>query len=122
MKTLFAKKGEVERKWHLVDAKDAVLGRLATKIANYLTGKNKPIYTPNTDTGDFIVVINADKIKLTGRKLDSKVYYRHSGYPGGLEGRDSKGASCQASGKDYNSCCMGDDSKGKARKGDDKET
>jgi large subunit ribosomal protein L13 len=84
MKTLFAKKGDVERKWHVVDAKDAVLGRLATKIAGYLTGKNKPIYTPNTDTGDFIVVINADKVKLTGRKLDNKMYYSHSNYPGGL--------------------------------------
>jgi large subunit ribosomal protein L13 len=84
MKTLFAKKGDVQRKWYLIDAKDAVLGRLAVKIANRLTGKNKPIFTPNTDTGDFIVVINADKIKLTGRKLDNKIYYRHSNYPGGL--------------------------------------
>jgi large subunit ribosomal protein L13 len=85
MKTLFAKKGDVQRKWYLIDAKDAVLGRLAVKIANRLTGKNKPIFTPNTDTGDFIVVINADKIKLTGRKLDNKIYYRHSNYPGGLK-------------------------------------
>jgi large subunit ribosomal protein L13 len=84
MKTLFAKNGDVQRKWYLIDAKDAVLGRLAVKIANCLTGKNKPIFTPNTDTGDFIVVINADKIKLTGRKLDNKIYYRHSNYPGGL--------------------------------------
>jgi len=84
MKTLFAKKEDVQRKWYLIDAKDAVLGRLAVKIANCLTGKNKPIFTPNTDTGDFIVVINADKIKLTGRKLDNKIYYRHSNYPGGL--------------------------------------
>jgi large subunit ribosomal protein L13 len=90
MKTLFAKKGEVQRKWHVVDAKDAVLGRLATKIANYLTGKNKPIFTPNTDTGDFVIVINADKVKLTGRKLDSKVYYRHSGYPGGLRAETAR--------------------------------
>jgi large subunit ribosomal protein L13 len=90
MKTLFAKKGEVQRKWHVVDAKDAVLGRLATKIANYLTGKNKPIFTPNTDTGDFVVVINADKVKLTGKKLDSKVYYRHSGYPGGLKAETAR--------------------------------
>jgi len=90
MKTLFAKKGEVERKWHVVDAKDAVLGRLATKIANYLTGKNKPVFTPNTDTGDFIVVINAEKVKLTGRKLDNKIYYRHSGYPGGLKAETAR--------------------------------
>jgi large subunit ribosomal protein L13 len=90
MKTLFAKKGEVEQKWHLVDAKDAVLGRLAVKIANCITGKNKPVFTPNADTGDFVVVINADKVKLTGRKLDSKVYYRHSGYPGGLKAETAR--------------------------------
>ncbi len=85
MKTLFAKTGEVERKWHIVDAKDVVLGRLAVKVATYLTGKNKPTYTPNADTGDFIVVINAGKVKLTGKKLDDKKYYSHSGYPGGLK-------------------------------------
>jgi large subunit ribosomal protein L13 len=90
MRTLFAKKGDVEQKWYLVDAKDAVLGRLAVKIASRITGKNKPIYTPNVDTGDFIIVINADKIKLTGRKLDNKVYYHHSGYPGGLKAETAR--------------------------------
>jgi large subunit ribosomal protein L13 len=85
MKTLFAKKDDIERKWYLIDAKDAILGRLAVKVANYLRGKNKPVFTPNIDTGDFVIVINAEKIKLTGKKLDDKVYYRHSGYPGGLK-------------------------------------
>ncbi len=90
MKTQFAKKGEVERKWYVVDAKDAVLGRLATKIATYLRGKNKPVFTPNVDTGDFIIVINADKIRLTGRKLDNKVYYHHTGYIGGIKAQTAK--------------------------------
>ncbi len=90
MKTPFAKKGEIERKWYVVDAKDAVLGRLATKIATYLRGKNKPVFTPNVDTGDFIVVINADKIRLTGRKLDNKVYYHHTGYIGGIKAQTAK--------------------------------
>jgi large subunit ribosomal protein L13 len=85
MRTLFAKKDDIERRWYLVDAKDAVLGRLAVKIANCLTGKTKPVFTPNADTGDFVIVINADKIKLTGRKLDNKLYYSHSGYPGGIK-------------------------------------
>ncbi|NWF52031.1 MAG: 50S ribosomal protein L13 [Nitrospirae bacterium] len=90
MKTQFARKGQVERKWYLIDAEGAVLGRLATKIATYLRGKNKPVFTPNIDTGDFIIVINADKIKLTGKKLDKKIYYYHSGYPGGLKSESAK--------------------------------
>jgi len=90
MKTQFAKKGDVERKWYVVDAKDAVLGRLATKIATYLRGKNKPVFTPNADTGDFIIVVNADKVKLTGRKLTDKVYYHHSGYIGGIKAETAK--------------------------------
>jgi large subunit ribosomal protein L13 len=90
MKTQFAKKGEVERKWYVVDAKDAVLGRLATKIATYLRGKNKPVFTPNVDTGDFIIVINADKVRLTGRKLSDKVYYHHTGYIGGIKAQTAK--------------------------------
>ncbi len=77
MRTQFAKKNEVERKWYLFDARDRVLGRLATRIATYLRGKNKPLFTPNVDTGDFVVVVNAEKIKLTGKKLDDKVYYHH---------------------------------------------
>jgi len=90
MRTQFAKKGDVEQKWYLVDAKDAVLGRLAVKIADRLRGKNKPQFTPHTDTGDFIIVINADKIKLTGKKLDNKVYYSHSGYPGGIKAETAR--------------------------------
>jgi len=90
MKTLFAKKSEVERKWYLIDAKDAILGRLAVKIANCLRGKNKPVFTPNIDTGDFVIVINAEKVRLTGRKLDEKIYYRHSGYPGGLKAETAR--------------------------------
>ncbi|NOZ26121.1 MAG: 50S ribosomal protein L13 [Nitrospirae bacterium] len=85
MKTCFAKKGEVERKWYLVDASDKVLGRLATRIATYLRGKHKAQFTPNVDTGDFIVVVNAEKVKLTGKKLDDKIYYHHTGYPGGIK-------------------------------------
>jgi len=85
MKTFVAKEKEVDRKWYLVDAKDKVLGRLATQIAMRLRGKHKPIYTPHADTGDFVVVINADKVTLTGKKWDNKIYYRHSGYIGGLK-------------------------------------
>jgi len=90
MKTQFAKKGEIERKWYVVDAKDAILGRLATKIATYLRGKNKPVFTPNVDTGDFIIVVNADKIRLTGRKLSEKVYYHHTGYIGGIKAQTAQ--------------------------------
>ena len=90
MKTQFAKKDEIERKWYVVDAKDAVLGRLATKIATYIRGKNKPTFTPNVDTGDFVIVINADKVRLTGKKLTDKVYYHHSGYVGGIKAQTAK--------------------------------
>jgi len=87
MKTYNAKPGEVAREWYLVDADGQTLGRLATRIADTLRGKRKPQYTPHVDTGDFVVVVNADKIAVTGRKLDQKRYYRHSGYPGGLRSR-----------------------------------
>ena len=90
MRTLYAKKEDVDRKWYLVDAKDAVLGRLAVQIANCLRGKNKPIFTPHTDTGDFVVVINAEKVRMTGKKLDDKKYYRHSGYPGGIKAETAR--------------------------------
>ena len=83
--THYAKQGEVARNWVLIDAEGKVLGRLATQIAMILRGKNKPQYTPNSDCGDFVVVINADKVQLTGNKADQKVYYRHSGYNGGLK-------------------------------------
>ena len=85
MKTYVAKEQEISKKWYLVDAKDRVLGRLATQIAMRLRGKHKPVFTPHADTGDFIVVINANKVTLTGRKWDKKFYYRHTGYIGGLK-------------------------------------
>ena len=86
MKTFVAKEHELTKKWYLVDAENKVLGRLATQIAIRLRGKHKPIFTPHSDTGDFIVVINAEKVKLTGRKWEQKTYYRHSGYMGGIKG------------------------------------
>ncbi len=90
MKTQFAKKGDIDRKWYVVDAKDAVLGRLAVKVATYLRGKNKPVFTPNVDTGDFIIVINAGKVRLTGNKHTDKMYYHHSGYIGGIKAKTAK--------------------------------
>jgi len=79
-----AKPGEVRQEWYVVDATDKVLGRLSTEIARVLRGKHKPEYTPHVDVGDFVIVVNAEKVKVTGRKLDQKNYYRHTGYPGGL--------------------------------------
>jgi large subunit ribosomal protein L13 len=87
MKTYSAKPGEITREWYLVDAEGKTLGRLATQIADTLRGKRKPQFTPHVDTGDFVVVVNAEKIQVTGNKLDQKRYYRHSGYPGGLRSR-----------------------------------
>jgi large subunit ribosomal protein L13 len=87
MKTWNAKPGVVERRWFVVDAEGQTLGRLATQIAETLRGKNKPQYTPHVDTGDFVVVVNCEKIAVTGQKLDQKMYHRHSGYPGGLRSR-----------------------------------
>lgn len=85
MKTYQAKPLEVEREWLVIDAENQVLGRVATKAAMLLKGKHKPQYTPHVDTGDFVIIINADKIKVTGTKITSKEYYRHSGFPGGLK-------------------------------------
>lgn len=85
MKTYMAKAQEVERKWYVVDAEGQTLGRMASQIASVLRGKNKPTFTPNVDTGDFVIVINAEKIVLTGNKLDQKLYRTHSLYPGGLK-------------------------------------
>ena len=85
MKTYYAKPQEVEREWVLIDAEDQVLGRVATKAATILKGKHKPQYTPHVDTGDFVVIVNADKIRVTGTKATDKVYSRHTGYPGGLK-------------------------------------
>ena len=87
MKTYSAKPGEITREWYLVDAEGKTLGRLATQIADTLRGKRKPQFTPHVDTGDFVIVVNAEKIQVTGNKLDQKRYYRHSGYPGGLRSR-----------------------------------
>jgi large subunit ribosomal protein L13 len=84
MSTQVAKKSEVKRAWFVVDLNGKVLGRAAAEIARVLRGKHKAIYSPSVDTGDFVVVVNAEKVKLTGNKLDAKMYYRHSGYPGGL--------------------------------------
>jgi large subunit ribosomal protein L13 len=85
LKSFTARTGEVPRQWYLVDAHDKVLGRLASRIAMVLRGKNKPTFTPHIDTGDFVVVVNAAQVQLTGRKWDNKMYYRHSGYPGGIK-------------------------------------
>lgn len=85
MKTQVAKKTEVVRDWYLVDAENQVLGRIATQIANVLRGKNKATFTPSVDTGDFVIVVNAEKIALTGNKMADKAYYSHSGFPGGLK-------------------------------------
>lgn len=85
MSTYMAKAGEIERQWYVIDAAEQTLGRLSTRIADILRGKHKPIFTPHVDTGDFVIVINAEKVKLTGNKWEQKKYYRHSGYPGGLK-------------------------------------
>jgi large subunit ribosomal protein L13 len=85
MKTYSTKARDIERKWHVIDASGKVLGRVATEIAQLLKGKHKPIYAPHMDTGDFVVVINASKVRVTGKKEEQKLYYHHSGYPGGLK-------------------------------------
>ena len=87
MKTFVAKNSEIQRNWHLIDASEHVLGRLASRIAMILRGKDKPEYTPHVDTGDFVVVVNAEKINFTGNKLHDKTYYWHTGYPGGIKSR-----------------------------------
>jgi len=85
VRTFSAKKADIQRKWYVVDAEGKTLGRLATRVALVLRGKHKPTFTPHVDTGDHVVVVNAEKIRLTGDKLEKKTYYRHSGYPGGLK-------------------------------------
>ena len=85
MKTFMPKAADITRKWYVVDAEGLALGRVASQVANILRGKNKPIYTPNVDTGDYVIVINCDKVILTGKKLDQKIYYKHSGFAGGLK-------------------------------------
>lgn len=90
MSTFLQKKENIERKWYVIDATGVSLGRVATKAASVLRGKHKPTYTPYVDCGDYVIVINADKVKLTGNKLNDKMYYNHSGYPGGLRERNAK--------------------------------
>lgn len=90
MSTFLQKKENIERKWYIVDAAGLPLGRVATKVATVLRGKHKPTYTPYVDCGDYVIVINADKVVLTGNKLNDKMYYNHSGYPGGLRERNAK--------------------------------
>ena len=85
MKTFIPKAADIDRKWYVVDADGMVLGRLASQVANILRGKNKPIYTPNMDTGDYVIIVNASKAVLTGKKLDQKIYYHHSGFVGGMK-------------------------------------
>ena len=85
MKTYSAKPSDIKRDWYVVDAQDKILGRLATEVAAILRGKHKPQFTPHIDTGDFVIVVNAEKVKVTGKKLEQKIYYRHSGYFGGLK-------------------------------------
>ncbi len=90
MKSYMATPQTAEREWFVVDAGNQVLGRLASEIARTLRGKNKPTYTPHADAGDFVIVVNADKVRLTGSKLDAKMYWWHSGYPGGINGRTAR--------------------------------
>ena len=90
MKTYSAKKEDVQRQWVVIDAQDQVLGRLETRAAHILRGKNKPVFTSHVDTGDFVIIVNAEKVRLTGNKLDDKMYYRHSGYPGGIKGMTAR--------------------------------
>ena len=85
MRTFTAKTAEIEREWYVVDAEGQTLGRLASRIAPIIKGKHKPIYTPHLDCGDYVIVINADKVRVTGQKMEQKFYYRHSGYPGGIK-------------------------------------
>lgn len=90
MKTYFPKEGEITKNWFVVDAEGVVLGRLAARVAAVLRGKTKPTYTPHADTGDFVIVVNAEKVKLTGNKLTDKTYVKHSGYPGGLRVQNAR--------------------------------
>lgn len=90
MKTLFTKNADVSRKWHILDADGMVVGRLASRVASILRGKTKPVYTPHVDTGDYVIVLNAEKVRFTGNKLEQKEYFHHSGYPGGLRMKTAK--------------------------------
>ena len=89
MRTYSARRADIARKWYLIDAENVVLGRLATQVATRLRGKHKPMYTPNLDCGDHVIIVNAEKVKLTGNKADQRVFWWHTGYPGGIKGRTS---------------------------------
>jgi large subunit ribosomal protein L13 len=91
VKTYTVRKGDIKREWYVVDAQGKTLGRLASEIAKILRGKHKPIYVPHLDCGDYVIVVNAEKVRVTGKKLDQKFYYRHSGYPGGLKSINLRG-------------------------------
>jgi large subunit ribosomal protein L13 len=91
VKTYTVRKGDIKREWYVVDAQGKTLGRLASEIAKILLGKHKPIYVPHLDCGDYVIVVNAEKVRVTGKKLDQKFYYRHSGYPGGLKSINLRG-------------------------------
>lgn len=101
MKTFMASPATIERKWYVVDADGKTLGRLASEVAKVLRGKNKPTFTPHIDTGDYVIVVNAEKIKVTGKKLDQKIYYHHSDYVGGMKRDYIKGNVSKASRKSY---------------------
>jgi len=90
MKTYMANPATIERKWYVIDATDQTLGRLSSEVAKILRGKNKPVFTPHEDTGDYVIIVNAEKIKVTGRKLNQKIYYNHSDYVGGMRETDLK--------------------------------
>ena len=101
MKTFMASPATIDRKWYVVDAEGMTLGRLASEVAKVLRGKNKPIFTPHIDTGDYVIVVNAEKIKVTGKKLDQKIYYNHSDYVGGMKETTLKEMLAKTSGKSY---------------------
>ncbi len=90
MKTYIAKSSEIERKYYLIDAKNKILGKIATLVADVIRGKNKPFFSPHMDCGDYVIIINADKVNLTGKKMEDKTYYHHTGYPGGVVGETAK--------------------------------
>ncbi len=112
MKTFMASPATIDRKWYVVDAEGKTLGRLASEVAKVLRGKNKAIFTPHIDTGDYVIVVNADKVKVTGKKLDQKIYYHHSDYIGGMKETTLKRDDEQAPRARYRVRCKGNASKG----------
>ena len=118
MKTFMASPATIDRKWYVVDAEGMTLGRLASEVAKVLRGKNKPIFTPHIDTGDYVIVVNAEKIKVTGKKLEQKIYYNHSDYVGGMKRDYLKRNVSKTSGKSYRARSKRHASKGTFRKRD----